>query len=279
MKTVEGRTVLVTGAAMGMGRLYAERAVAEKAADVILWDVDGPRLARTLEELAAAGGASRVHAHTVDLASPADIRTTASRVRAEAGEPDIVINNAGIVRSGWFWEQAPAEVDASLRVNALGPMHVALEFLPGMIERGAPARLLNVTSASGLLPVPRMAAYTASKWAATGWSDTLRLELERAGHHHVRVTTLVPGYIDTGMFAGARAPLLTPLLEPEYVVERAWRAMKRGRPILMLPWTVRLSMLLRGVLPRRAWDALAWGPLGVYGSMERFTGRAGPEAR
>lgn len=274
MKTVEGRTVLVTGAAMGMGRLYAQHAVAEKAASVVLWDVDGPGLARAREELASGG--TRVHAHTVDLASPADIRTAAARVRAEAGTPDIVINNAGIVHSGWFWDQTPAAVDATLRVNALGPMHVALEFLPGMIERGAPARLLNVASASGLLPVPRMAAYAASKWAAIGWSETLRLELERAGHGHVRVTTLVPSYIDTGMFAGARAPLLTPLLEPGYVVERAWKAMKQGRPVLMLPWSVRLSMLLRGILPRRAWDALADGPLGVYGSMERFTGRGRP---
>lgn len=273
MKTVEGRTVLVTGAAIGMGRLYAQRAVAEKAASVVLWDVDGPGLARTREELAAGG--ARIHAHTVDLASPPDIRTAAARVRAEAGEPDIVINNAGIVHDGWFWEQSPARVDATLRVNALGPMHVALEFLPGMIERGVPARLLNITSASGLVPVPRMAAYTASKWAATGWSDTLRLELERAGHAHVRVTTLVPSYIDTGMFAGARAPLLTPVLEPGYVVDRAWEAMKQGRPVLMLPWSVRLSMLLRGLLPRRAWDALAGGPLGVYGSMEDFTGRTG----
>lgn len=275
MKTVEGRTVLVTGAAMGMGRLYAGLAVAENAASVVLWDVDGPRLEQVRDELAARG--ARIHAHAVDLASSADIRTAAARVRVEAGTPDIVINNAGIVRSDWFWEQDPAAIDAIVRVNTLGPMHVAHEFLPAMIERGTPARVLNVTSASGLLSVPRMAAYTASKWAAIGWSDTLRLELERAGHGHVRVTTLVPSYIRTGMFDGARAPLLTPLLDPQYVVERAWKAMKQGRPQLLLPWPVRLSMLLRGLLPRRAWDALAGGPLGVYDSMERFTGRGGPK--
>lgn len=77
------------------------------------------------------------------------------------------------------------------------------------------------------------------------------------------------------MFAGARAPLLTPLLEPELVVDKAWAAMKRGRPRLMLPWTVALSSALRGLLPLPAWDWLAGRVFKVYSSMDRFTGRDG----
>lgn len=273
MKTVAGKVVLVTGGAMGMGRLYAIHAVAEGASAVVLWDLDHDALEATRAELAAKGG--RVLAHVVDVSSPNAVMEAAARVRAEAGDPDIVVNNAGVVRGKPFWEHDPvADTEFVVRINVLGVMHVARAFLPAMIANGREARVLNVASASGLLSVPRMSVYTASKWAVIGWSDSLRLELERAGHRHVKVTTLIPSYIKTGMFAGARAPLLTPLLEPGDVVDKAWAAMKAGKPRLFLPWTVALSHALRGLLPLPAWDWLAGRVFKVYSSMDAFTGRA-----
>ncbi|MGO1540925.1 MAG: SDR family NAD(P)-dependent oxidoreductase [Luteimonas sp.] len=272
MRTVESRIVLITGAAMGMGRLYAEHAVAEGAAAVVLWDLDPIALEATRAELSARGG--KVLAHVVDVSSPQTVVEAALRVQAEAGNPDIVINNAGVVRSKPFWEHDPVDdSECVIRINVLGPMHVARAFLPAMITSGTQARILNVASASGLLSVPQMSVYTSSKWAMIGWSDSLRLELERAGHGHVRVTTLIPGYISTGMFEGARAPLLTPILEPDYVVDKAWAATKAGRPRLMLPWTVALGKALGGVLPLPIWDWLAGRVFKVYSSMDAFTGR------
>lgn len=272
MRSVEGRTVLITGAAMGMGRLYARHAVAECAAAVVLWDLDAATLETTRAELAAGG--ANVLAQVVDVSS-ADAVANAARELHEANvHPDIVINNAGVVRGKPFWEHDPlADSEFIIRINVLGPMHVARAFLPAMIAAGRQARILNVASASGQLSVPRMSVYTGSKWAVIGWSDSLRLELGREGHGHVRVTTLIPSYIKTGMFDGARAPLLTPLLEPEYVVDKAWAAMKAGRPRLMLPWSVGLSRMLSGLLPLRAWDWLAGRVFGVYSSMDAFTGR------
>lgn len=272
MKTVEGKVVLVTGGAMGMGRLYAERAVAERAAALVLWDVDANALEATREALTAQSS-TRVLSETVDVASLKAVQAAAARLEAEVGSPDIVINNAGVVRGRLFWEHAAEDSDWIVGVNVLGPMHVAHAFLPGMIASGRESRLLNVASASGFLAVPRMSVYTGSKWALIGWSDSLRLELEREGHRHVRVTTLIPSYIRTPMFAGARPPRLTSLLEPEYVVEKAWAAMKAGRPRLMLPWTVALARGLAGLLPQPLWDRLADRVFGVYSSMEAFTGR------
>ena len=275
MRSVEGKVVLITGAAMGMGRLYAVYAVAERAAAVVLWDLDEAALEATRAELAARG--ARVLAHAVDVSSPQAVAEGARRVQEEAGTPHIVINNAGVVRGKPFHEHDPVtDTEFVIRVNVLGPMHVTRAFLPAMIESGAEARILNVASASGQLSVPRMSVYTSSKWAVIGWSDSLRLELARAGHGHVRVTTLIPSYISTGMFAGARAPLLTPILEPDYVVTRAWAAMKAGRPRLMLPWTVALSRALSGLLPLRAWDWLAGRVFKVYSSMDAFTNRRAP---
>jgi hypothetical protein len=64
-------------------------------------------------------------------------------------------------------------------------------------------------------------------------------------------------------------------MTPEYVVDRVWTAMLAGKPMLMLPWTVGLAKTLRGILPVRAWDAVAGRVFGVYDSMDDFTGRQG----
>ncbi|WP_448006561.1 SDR family oxidoreductase [Agromyces bauzanensis] len=276
-RTVQGANLLITGAAGGMGRKYAERAVAEHAASVILWDRDAPALARTADELGAVTrGRTRVHSFVVDVGDLGAIAKTAQRVRKDLGNPDILINNAGIVRGNrYFWETDNGEdTRATMHVNALAPMYVTREFLPGMIASASrPARIVNIASAAGTLANPRMAVYAASKAAHIGWSESLRLELEQADHSHVRVLTVTPSYISTGMFHGVRAPLLAPILEPEYVVDRVWRAMLAGRPLLELPWTVGLSRALRGLLPTRVFDRLVGHGFGVYRSMEHHTGR------
>ncbi|TQL45056.1 short-subunit dehydrogenase [Homoserinimonas aerilata] len=274
MKDVAAKIVLVTGAAMGMGRMYAQRAVAEGAAAVVLWDIDEQGLAATQAELGASG--VPVHAYTVDVSSLEQIQDAAARVIAEVGAPDVLINNAGVVRSALFWEQdSRRDTEFTMSINALAPMHVTREFLPAMIASGRESRVLNIASAAGTLSNPRMAVYAASKWAVIGWSDSVRLELEKAGHAHVKVTTFAPSYISTGMFEGARGPLLTPVMTPEFAVRRAWAAMLAGKPILYLPWSVNLSKVLRGVLPTRAWDAIGGRWFGVYRSMDEFTGRPG----
>ena len=129
----------------------------------------------------------------------------------------------------YFWDHTPdRDIALTMDINALAPMYVTLEFLPDMMaDAGRPRRILNVASAAGTVSNPRMSVYAASKWAVIGWSDSLRLELEQQGYGHLKVTTFCPSYISTGMFEGARGPLLTPLMTPEDAVDRAWRATAR----------------------------------------------------
>jgi short-subunit dehydrogenase len=100
------------------------------------------------------------------------------------------------------------ETEKAMAVNALAPQYITHRFLPAMIKSGTPCRIVNIASAAGLIAVPRMSVYCSSKWAVIGWSDTLRLELVKAGHLHVKVTTVCPGYVSTGMFEGASPPWL-----------------------------------------------------------------------
>lgn len=276
---IPGSVVLITGAARGMGELYARRAAREGAAAIALWDVDTERAEELAAELGATaarnGTPPRVRAYTVDVSDLEAVREAVARTRAELGDPDVLINNAGIVRGALFWEHDPqADIEATMRINALAPMWLTREVLPAMLaDRTRRKRILNIASAAGTLPNPRMSVYAASKWAMIGWSESLRLELEREGHRHIAVTTFCPSYISTGMFAGARGPLFTPIMTPRQAVGAAWQGMLAGKPIVSKPWTVKLAMAARGVLPTGAWDVAADRVFKVYSSMDRFTGR------
>lgn len=272
MDSVSGKKVLITGAAMGMGKIYAQLAVTEGAAAVILWDVNQVELDKTVAELKAQGG--KVHPYIVDVSKMEAIQQAAGKVRQDVGHPDVVFNNAGIVRGKFFWEHDPVkDIWLTMAINSLAPMYIAREFLPAMIASKTECRVINIASAAGTVSNPKMSVYCASKWAALGWSDSVRLELEKTGNHHVRVTTVCPSYISTGMFEGARGPLMTPILTPQYVCDKVWAAMKSGKPLLTLPWTVRLGMLCRGLLPLPIWDWVAEHIFGVYKSMDEFKGR------
>lgn len=273
MKSVAGKNVLITGAAMGMGKIFAQRAVKEKAAVVVVWDINEGALKETAAELERSG--VRVVATVVDVCDEDAIAAAAAQVLADVGPIHVLVNNAGIVRGNkYFWEHKDAaDIRLTMAINSLAPMYVSRPFLPPMIEGREECRVLNVASAAGLVSNPRMAVYAASKWAAIGFSDSLRLELEQAGHSHVKVTTLCPTYIATGMFEGAKGPLLTPMMTPEDVVAEGWKQMKKGTPMVLLPWTVRLSKVIKGVLPTRPWDVVAGRVFGVYSSMDEFKGR------
>jgi len=281
VKSTEGKNVLVTGAAMGMGRLFAERAIAEHAANIVLLDVDEAALNDTLEELEAlAEGPTVVTGYIVDVSDADAVADTAAAVLDETGRIDVLVNNAGVVRGNHYFWETDLEHDAkfTIEVNTLAPMYVAHAFLPGMIDAPGECRMLNLASAAGFTPNPRMAVYAASKWAVIGWSDSVRLELKQAGHDHVKVTTACPYYTNTGMFDGASSAPLLPILEPDEVVDESWKAMLAGRSFVVLPKTVMLSEMLKGVVPIDVRDFIADRVIGVYHTMDDFTGRTEPDS-
>lgn len=273
MKSVQGKTVLVTGAAMGMGRMFAERAIAERATAVVLWDINEEALTRTVEELS--GKSTSVFGYVVDVGDLASIRQAAGWVAEEVGDVEVLINNAGVVRgNSYFWESdSERDTKFTVDVNTLAPMYVAREFLPAMVASGRECRLVNLASAAGFTPNPRMAAYAGSKWAVIGWSDSVRLELEQAKVSHVKVTTVCPYYVNTGMFDGAKSAPLLPILEPDHVVDEAWKGMLHGNAFVILPKTVILSEIMKGLVPIGVRDFIADNIIGVYHTMEDFKGR------
>lgn len=270
MSSFKSKTVLVTGGASGIGKLMAKKALQRKAKSVILWDIDEIKLNETTAEFERKG--YTVHPYIVDVSSQEDIEWAANDVLANIGEVDILFNNAGIVAgSKRFVEHTDKEMQATMDINVLGVMRVAKAFLPAMLQQGF-GHIINIASAAGLVANPNMSVYAASKWAVIGWSESLRLEMETDAPN-VKVLTVTPSYINTGMFEGVKPPLLTPMLDPNEFVERVMKGVERNEVNLKAPFVVNALPILKGVLPTRIFDIVAGDLFGVYKSMDTFKGK------
>ncbi|MBA3889822.1 MAG: SDR family NAD(P)-dependent oxidoreductase [Gemmatimonadaceae bacterium] len=268
MSDISGTTVLVTGGASGIGLLTGQRLLAAGAAHLVIWDIDGQALDAVVSRMRDAG--HTIDGLKIDITDLAEVRE-AARLMAHRGiAVDILVNNAGIIVGRDFASHSHDDIDRTMAINTTAPMHLTAELLPGMIARGR-GHVVNIASAAGMIANPGMSVYCASKWAMTGWSDSLRLEMER-GRTGVQVTTVMPYYIDTGMFAGVRSRLI-PLLKPGHVASAIVDAIRDDRVVLRLPKLLDLLPFVRGILPARVFDKVAGDWFGVYDSMRTFTGR------
>lgn len=269
MTQISGSIVLITGGASGIGKIMGRKCLQRGASRLVIWDVNAELLDKAIADLRAEGYS--VNGYLVDVANAEAVQQAAEKVMQEVGLPTILINNAGIVVGNQFQEHSYRDIDRTLAINAAGPMYVTRAFLNELILRGS-GHIVNIASAAGLTPNPKMSVYAASKWAVLGWSESLRLELESQSKN-LHVTTVTPSYINTGMFAGARGPLLTPILNPDVISEAIVQAIADNRIIVRKPAIVHLLPLFRGLLPTRLFDFIVGRIFNVYTSMDHFTGR------
>src|SRR5438445_1792497 len=269
MTTFRDHTILVTGAASGLGRLMS-RTMAAEGGRLVLWDVDAAGLQATRTELGASGAS--VATYVCDLSDRAAIAAVAARTLADCGPIDILVNNAGVVSGKTLLDESDRDIERTFAVNALALFWTTRAFLPAMLERDR-GHIVTIASAAGLVGTSKLVDYCASKHAAVGFDESLRLELRRLGSN-VKTTVVCPFYISTGMFAGVktRFRLLLPILTPDYAADRIIRAVRRDRRRLVMPRLVYATWLAR-LLPVPAFDGLMEF-LGVNRSMDEFVGRA-----
>jgi short-subunit dehydrogenase len=266
MKTFRDKRVLITGAATGIGRLMSE-AMAARGAEVFVTDVDAARAEDVAMKLRAEG--KRASAHALDVTRIDQIQA----LEREIGRIDALVNNAGVVFGGTFREVPLDRHLMTMRVNIDGLIALTHTFLPHLL-RSSDGHIVNIASASGYIGLPYGATYAASKWAVIGFSESLRLELRAQRVTNLAVTTVCPGYIGTGMFAGASAPFIMPLLAPERICAKIVEGVERNAAFVREPGIVKVLELLRGVTPRVLFDNAA-DILGISASMKAWKGRAG----
>jgi all-trans-retinol dehydrogenase (NAD+) len=273
MVAIAGTTVLITGAASGIGRRMAWR-FAQAGATVVIWDLDEDGAGKVAGELTERSG--RPHfAYRCDVGDAAAVAAAADVVRDEVGHVDILVNNAGVISGKTLPELTEAHILTTYRVNALALYWTTQAFLPEMIRRNH-GHVVTIASAGGMIGVSHQTDYAATKHAAMGFDEALRTEL-RTSAAGVRTTVVCPFYVNTGMFEGVqtRFPWLLPILDEDEVARKVVRAVRDNRNRVFLPPVVRTLYAAR-VLPTRVFEALT-DFLGVTTSMTEFQGRTTPE--
>lgn len=193
MKTIRGKTALVTGAASGIGRGIA-LALAREGAHLYLIDVDDAGLAAVADEAAKLGVSAMID--RCDLTQPAEVTRALTTMQARCAPIDILVNNAGIAYYGPTHLMSAAQWDRLLGVNLLAPIQITRELLPVLRSRPE-AHILNVCSVSGLVAGGRFAAYHTSKFGLVGFTAALRAEYGRQG---LGVSALCPGPVLTNLY-------------------------------------------------------------------------------
>ena len=251
-----GRVAVITGGSRGLGLLMA-RQLRKEGARVAL-------LARNREELVRAkellGDHDSVLTIACDVAERTLVRQAIEIVAHHFGRIDMLINNAGVIQVGPFEHMAYDDYHQAMNVHFWGALHCTEAVLPYMRQRHS-GRIVNIASIGGLIAVPHLAPYSASKFALVGYSDSVRAEVAKDG---IRVTTVCPGLMRTGSAVNA-------LVKGRHEAEFAWfgtlsslplvsidarraarkiiEAARRGTPHLTITPQARLASILGRLMP------------------------------
>lgn len=251
MREIRGKTALVTGAASGIGRAITVR-LAEEGATLFLIDIDEKGLADT----AAAARAHGVEVVTrrCNVAEPREVSAAVAEAVSRWDGVDILVNNAGITYYGKVERMAADHWDRLMRVNLLSHIQFTRELLPSLLARRE-AHVLNVCSVLGLVGMPKVTAYCASKFGMVGFSEALRNELGRQG---LGVTALCPGFVRTNLFTNApleakidehKIPPKAITTTPERVANAAVKAIYRNRRLVVMEPFARLMYATKRFAP------------------------------
>lgn len=241
---------VVTGAASGFGRTFAQR-IAALGDPVALWDLDAEGLAETQAMLEGA----RCCEVVVDVTDPEEVKRAAMETLESLGSVAHVVHCAGVLRVGAAELVPPADYELMMRVNYLGSVHVAQALLPQLRDARGRSILMFVASVAGLRGFPELAGYSASKFAVVGFSQALRDELHDT---NVDVRVLCPPPGDTPMVRNLpRLPpiyKLSKMFSADQVVDAAMRGIEKRSWILLVDLNSRamerIGALMPGVLDR-----------------------------
>ncbi len=186
MKRFEGKVVLITGAASGIGAATAER-LADEGAKLILADVQEPALKEVVEKLQSKG--TEVFATVSDVSNPADVEDTVSGGVKQFGRLDVLCNIAGVPSDGPLCELTEDEFDRVVGIHVKGTLFACQAAAPAMASRGG-GSIINMASAAIDLAVPGYGLYALTKAAVTQLTQSLAVEL---GPQGIRVNVLAPG--------------------------------------------------------------------------------------
>ena len=228
MESLKGKNAIITGAGKGIGKAIAI-ALAQEGVNVGL-------LARTLSDLESLAEevksmGVKVSIATVDVADMDAVNAAVLKVKNELGTIDILINNAGVASFGKFLELEPSRWEEIVKVNLFGAYYTARAVLPEMIEKQS-GDIINISSTAGKNGAAVTSAYSASKFALIGMSESLMQEVRK---HNIRVSTLLPSTVASDMAIDLKLTDGNPekVMQPEDLAELIIAQLKLNRRVFV----------------------------------------------
>jgi len=268
-KSVDGEIVLITGAGQGLGQLLSIE-FAKLNAIIVAFDINDKALNET-KKLVEENG-SKCFVYNVDVSSKENVYKAAERVKEEVGTVYMLINNAGVVSGKNFLDLKDEEIERSMNVNAMAHFWTVKAFLPGMCKRNH-GHLVSISSLAGLVGANKLSDYCASKFAAAGFEESLRIELNTSGYDGVKSSVVCPWYINTGMFEGVRTLPMVPLLDPKYAASRIVDAVLKDQMVVIIPRLFYSMLFFKWLIPTMSGKCLI-ALLGADRSMDEFVGHS-----
>ncbi|CAH4035477.1 estradiol 17-beta-dehydrogenase 11-like [Pieris brassicae] len=244
-KDLKGQIALITGGGGGLGSLIALR-LARLGCVVVLWDINKQGLEDTVKLVKGVGG--KCFGYVVDLAARDDIYRVAKQVKKEVGTVSLLINNAGVVSGQYLLETPDHLIQRTFDVNILAHFWTVKAFIPDMIDSNH-GHIVTIASMAGHVGVPKLVDYCASKSAACGFDEALKVELDSKGIKGVRTSLICPYFIRaTGMFEEVQSRIV-PQLNSNDVADRVVYAIRTNENVAVIPSYLRVLLPLKWLVP------------------------------
>jgi short-subunit dehydrogenase len=273
MDKIRGRTVVITGAARGIGRATAE-ALSARGARVVIGDRDVAVLDATVTELNKLG---QVSGYPLDVTDAESFAIFLDKARADGGgHIDVLVNNAGVMPIGPFLNHSEQAIRSAVEVNFYGVLNGCRLVLPEMVKRRA-GHIVNIASLAGVLAVPGQALYAGTKFAVVGLSTALSDEFAPQG---VDVSVVMPTFTDTELIAGTKAGGAQKPVQPADIAAAVVKVLDKPTTAVSVPGPLRPISILSQLLPPRGrrWLSHKLGNDTVFMNFDA-TARAGYENR
>jgi short-subunit dehydrogenase len=245
-RQLTGLVVVITGAGRGIGAATAT-ALASRGARVAIGDIDGDLALQTAREI----GNGAIGA-PVDVTDHAAFTAWLDDIEHDLGTIDVLINNAGIMPVTMLEDETDESIARQIAINLHAVIHGTREAVRRMRPRGR-GHIINVASLAGVIALPGVATYTATKHGVVGYSQSARMELKGSG---VEVSCVMPGIVKTELSAGMADSPLARTVTADMVAAAIVAAIEKPKFDVIVPKEGHVAYRVKGLLPRRANEAL-----------------------
>lgn len=241
---LQGELALVTGGGGGLGRLISLR-LSKLGVDIVIWDIKQEGIDETVEMIRANGGTCV--GYKVDISKKEEVYKAADAIRRDVGDITMLVNNAGVVSGRALLDTPDELIERSFNVNVLAHFWTTKTFLPAMLEKDH-GHIVTIASLAGHVGIAKLVDYCSSKFAAVGFDEALRLELELLGSN-VQTSCICPYFIQsTGMFDDVNSRWV-PTLTSEDVVDRTIYAIQYKQKLAIIPRYLQLMLCVKWIFP------------------------------